>query len=174
MRVSTLSKVTKLRNVSRNKRVRDRHVGRQRLHAIADRACPDGMCLAERKELRVAFDLRDEPEHLVDAIRHMSVGQKIRHRPSRGRDFRAGPQVAASSSSLTAPLRRCIFATSRTVTSGLRTKKRSHSKAKPRRASTDLRSAVPLNPSHTPRKIWSSQGPASLRMSSMYGLKSPS
>src|SRR6516225_5397427 len=41
------------------------------------------MPLAERKELRIAFDVRDEAEHLVDAVRHMSVGQKIRHRTSR-------------------------------------------------------------------------------------------
>src|SRR5215470_7738715 len=109
------------------------------------------MPLAERKELRIAFDVRDEAEHLVDAVRHMSVGQKIRHRTSVAiRDFRAGHHVAASSSSLTASLRRVIFATSRTVTSGLLTKKKSHSKVKPRNSSTDLRSCTPLNPSHTP------------------------
>src|SRR5215510_11141177 len=38
---------------------------------------------AERKELRIAFDVRDEAEHLVGAVRHISVGQEIRHRSFR-------------------------------------------------------------------------------------------
>src|SRR5262249_42757003 len=75
-------------------------------------------------------------------------------------------QAAASNISPKALLSRCVLATSRAVTSGFATKKTSHSKKElATSSSTDLRSFVPLKPSHTP-KIWSSHGPASLRTSS--------
>src|SRR5262249_41003708 len=104
------------------------------------------------RNLRVLLNNRGF-QHLADSEGlHGHASSAVRAtNPTKGdRQGDADRQVAASSSSLTAPLRRFIFATSRAVTSGLLTKKRSHSKANLRSSSTDLRSCVPLNPSHTP------------------------
>jgi hypothetical protein len=59
--------------------VRDRHVGRQGHDIAARLARPDDLPLAEGNEFRIAFDVGDEIEHLIGAVRDQSVDQKIRH-----------------------------------------------------------------------------------------------